>query len=95
MSDMQIIFDALVADREFGRLVCEIAGFDLDSNGRNYPELRVGDDMLQVFILRGHYSEHPGVSCYDCHDVHRPPQDRKSTRLNSSHIPLSRMPSSA
>ena len=23
------------------------------------------------------------------------PQDRKSTRLNSSHIPLSRMPSSA
>ena len=48
MSDMQIIFDALVADREFGRLVCEIAGFDLDSNGRNYPELRVGDDTLQV-----------------------------------------------
>ena len=75
MSDMQIIFDALVADREFGRLVCEIAGFDLDSNGRNYPELRVGDDMLQVFILRGHSSEHPGVSCYDCPDVHRPPHE--------------------
>ena len=30
-----------------------------------------------------------------CHMVHYPLQDRKSTRLNSSHIPLSRMPSSA
>ena len=27
--------------------------------------------------------------------LHKPPLDRKSTRLNSSHIPLSRMPSSA
>ena len=29
------------------------------------------------------------------HRVFDSPQDRKSTRLNSSHIPLSRMPSSA
>ena len=28
-------------------------------------------------------------------DKHNTPGDRKSTRLNSSHIPLSRMPSSA
>ena len=28
-------------------------------------------------------------------EVMTPPPDRKSTRLNSSHIPLSRMPSSA
>ena len=30
-----------------------------------------------------------------CSLRHLPPADRKSTRLNSSHIPLSRMPSSA
>ena len=31
-----------------------------------------------------------GSACYSHNDI-----DRKSTRLNSSHIPLSRMPSSA
>ena len=30
-----------------------------------------------------------------CHDFEKETLDRKSTRLNSSHIPLSRMPSSA
>ena len=30
-----------------------------------------------------------------CIDLSMGPKDRKSTRLNSSHIPLSRMPSSA
>ena len=30
-----------------------------------------------------------------CHNVDPEVLDRKSTRLNSSHIPLSRMPSSA
>lgn len=81
MSDMQIIFDALEADREFGRLVCELAGFDMKSNGNNYPELRVGDDILQVFVLRGHYHECAGVSCYDCPDVHRPPREALSCQI--------------
>ena len=41
------------------------------------------------------------ATCSDCHGSHDvyvasdPRSDRKSTRLNSSHIPLSRMPSSA
>ena len=36
------------------------------------------------------------VNRFDHHDLNQDPElDRKSTRLNSSHIPLSRMPSSA
>mgnify|MGYP003343710294 CR=1 FL=1 len=34
-------------------------------------------------------------SGYDLRTARRSMKDRKSTRLNSSHIPLSRMPSSA
>ena len=33
--------------------------------------------------------------CRDCGTKRFPPRDRKSTRLNSSHIQKSRMPSSA
>ena len=41
-------------------------------------------------------SHHASLDCVTCHPV-QPEHltDRKSTRLNSSHIPLSRMPSSA
>ena len=40
-----------------------------------------------VIVLTGFYEEHLGKAGQH--------EDRKSTRLNSSHIPLSRMPSSA
>ena len=36
-----------------------------------------------------------GYYCFVCHEKGSVFTDRKSTRLNSSHIPLSRMPSSA
>ena len=40
-------------------------------------------------------SKYPNIEfVIDCQNPHSS-QDRKSTRLNSSHIPLSRMPSSA
>ena len=46
--------------------------------------------------LRQHQDWHP--DCANCQRIEQsgaPSLDRKSTRLNSSHIPLSRMPSSA
>ena len=45
--------------------------------------------------LVGEYLEHLGAIVFDSDQLARDVVDRKSTRLNSSHIPLSRMPSSA
>ena len=58
---------------------------------RIVPEIRKAHQFLATRMER--YI----VACYDgsTGDHFRPHRDRKSTRLNSSHIPLSRMPSSA
>ena len=47
--------------------------------------------------LTGRYRRGFDFLCYPCFNATKPEilPDRKSTRLNSSHIPLSRMPSSA
>ena len=50
------------------------------------PELKVGDKII-CYHMEGETSVSPGTT--------GTVKDRKSTRLNSSHIPLSRMPSSA
>ena len=47
--------------------------------GERHVYKQVGETSLHLCVLRGVQSQ----------------VDRKSTRLNSSHIPLSRMPSSA
>ena len=60
--------------------------FDLD-NGRMVIDARWFD---HVGIPRGDCSMSPGIFFDMLH-----PEDRKSTRLNSSHIQKSRMPSSA
>ena len=71
-------------------------------NGNAYGLLRhfdVDDDHYYYFKVRNHFgcesdSEVVHVRPHPVHPPH-PHVDRKSTRLNSSHIPLSRMPSSA
>ena len=51
---------------------------------------------VQVFDFNGNFKRQFGQPGNKPGDLKRPMNlDRKSTRLNSSHIPLSRMPSSA
>ena len=47
-------------------------------------------DEADVLYYLSHF-----IICQIVRGVHEPPLDRKSTRLNSSHIEESRMPSSA
>src|ERR1051326_7482149 len=77
-------------------------GFPMDSNP--YLESCL---TLQKRLYQSRYSNAPGncygkeISPHNCRDnsddghIQYSSIDRKSTRLNSSHIPLSRMPSSA
>ena len=78
----------------------------LEHFNRYVPELmQLGVEMIEQPFPAGNDSvlktlEHPipvcaDESCHDTADLGRLVGDRKSTRLNSSHIPLSRMPSSA
>ena len=80
---------------QFNRLVEVVVSngfsFGIASNGYDYddyiPLLEYGDGFKYItFSLESHEEA--------IHDRLRS-KDRKSTRLNSSHIPLSRMPSSA
>ena len=59
--------------------------------GRQNAKATTGTDIFisEPSDMRQHYQLEPGVVVND------ELGDRKSTRLNSSHIPLSRMPSSA
>ena len=53
-------------------------------------------DSALIDFLKKDYPAHFGQEWKeDTMQVRREQRDRKSTRLNSSHIPLSRMPSSA
>ena len=75
----------------------QVVGFDIDQarvdelNTGHDSTLEVEDEDLKLVFISSSFrlsvssSSHPTA----------PPTDRKSTRLNSSHIPLSRMPSSA
>ena len=57
------------------------------------PEFGPGDTVIvNVKVKEG---ERTRVQAYEGVCIGRSGGDRKSTRLNSSHIPLSRMPSSA
>ena len=60
-------------------------GIDLILPDFSYIKDRL-QDIVAIFLTHGH-EDHIGAVPYLL--------DRKSTRLNSSHIPLSRMPSSA
>ena len=77
----------------------------MDGNGRwakrqGLPRVlghRAGVNALKRTV-EGAQSQNVGVLTvfgFSTENWRRPAQDRKSTRLNSSHIPLSRMPSSA
>ena len=74
--------------------------------GKSYQDIfREFEDLdADLYTNRGDVKYHLGYHNYfttaSGREVHvslgfNPSQDRKSTRLNSSHIPLSRMPSSA
>ena len=63
-----------------------IAGASELSSNPVKPIRLMGEDLVLYKDLSGNY----GLIDRQC-----PHRDRKSTRLNSSHIPLSRMPSSA
>ena len=52
-------------------------------------------DEGPMLIVRHGYADYLLVVPADAIADSEPTRDRKSTRLNSSHIPLSRMPSSA
>ena len=67
----------------------------MEEHESNLRDLYAGFAMLAM-IMRGAPSADEDVPAraWDMAD-HMISKDRKSTRLNSSHIPLSRMPSSA
>ena len=54
-----------------------------------------GDHIARMSRICGVLAEELGLPREECKLIEIAAQDRKSTRLNSSHIPLSRMPSSA
>ena len=88
-------FDANLAeymdDKELASLVGDlVADFDKDVNDRK-DWIQTYVDGLKLLGLK--YEERTEPWQGACGVFH--PIDRKSTRLNSSHIPLSRMPSSA
>ena len=58
-------------------------------------ELSVGKKALHNKWVYRIKNEHDGSKCYKARLVVKGFQDRKSTRLNSSHLRTSRMPSSA
>ena len=58
--------------------------------GSNYNLDQVAEWAIQDSMLT-----HPNPVCLQANALYTMAIDRKSTRLNSSHIPLSRMPSSA
>ena len=57
--------------------------------------LRDLDGLLRYFARRFAHDHHDLEDLMQTARLHAVRADRKSTRLNSSHIPLSRMPSSA
>ena len=62
----------------------------------NLVEVLSDDELemeLKVYKIGGFTTASRSIP--DWSEIHKENQDRKSTRLNSSHIPLSRMPSSA
>ena len=72
----------------------EVNFFDPATQEHWYPSYDLLRDEAPVWKM-------PGTNTYvltryeDIHDVLRRTEDRKSTRLNSSHSSVSRMPSSA
>ncbi len=78
-------------------LLCTQTGFDISqtfpvgqlSEGHTEELIQTGKALYPVVAMVSFYASPKGVHGKMIH------KDRKSTRLNSSHIPLSRMPSSA
>ena len=90
-ADVTVADDCARLGREAGRvdILCNNAGASIYGKWQNIPM----EDWRQVFAVN---VEGPWRLC----QIFAPQMaerglDRKSTRLNSSHIPLSRMPSSA
>ena len=71
---------------------CEVRGAQSDRNPNSY--LSVCTCMRQVGFIP-HTFDGRALRPFDAELVDTIPQDRKSTRLNSSHSSVSRMPSSA
>ena len=67
-------------DKPFTRRTIGEINIDID-NGNNLPSYSIDVANQKTYLVVNHNSKYSS--------------DRKSTRLNSSHIPLSRMPSSA
>ena len=65
-----------------------VSWHDEHDGGKGFWAVTRYDDLLQVSRNVETFSNAQGVTLEEM-------EDRKSTRLNSSHIPLSRMPSSA
>ena len=67
--------------------------------GSDVFKFTTGSQEVTLFPMGQHLDQHGSDEITDLsslrYDFEKPDGDRKSTRLNSSHIPLSRMPSSA
>ena len=74
---------------------CSVCGVEFDTEG--FDEEILDDEFSKIEAGEGEYAEE--VVIEETEEVFEgefdEERDRKSTRLNSSHIPLSRMPSSA
>ena len=66
------------------------------SNPTNQLNTETSDKLIRYLVKNQHWSPLEMVNaCVEITTTRDIARDRKSTRLNSSHIPLSRMPSSA
>ena len=75
--------------RDLSRAIAILPVAAVEQHG---PHLPLGVDAM---IMQGCLDRVVPLLPTDVEAIVLPIQDRKSTRLNSSHIPLSRMPSSA
>ena len=82
------------------RVTIDVTSREILSIVRNYDE-PTGEEKVQLPEARMNFVKYtfvPGMGFYDIgllHILGNTTKDRKSTRLNSSHVALSRMPSSA
>ena len=87
--DLPVQYSGLLAEHTAVRNACGL--FDVSHMGEFILKGPDALDLIQRVTSNDASILENGKVQYSCF----PNEDRKSTRLNSSHIPLSRMPSSA
>ena len=84
-----------VGETSLEELLARRADDKVEEEDESVLDLARGDEKAETLAIKVLPQQSNEFTCRNCFLVKHKSQDRKSTRLNSSHIPLSRMPSSA